>query len=401
MPKWSIIAAHEYQKVTRKRSFVLGTLALPLTIVGAMVLVIILMAVSADSRPLGYVDQAGVLSAVPAADMKESVELRAFADEALARAALEGGTIQAYYVLPPDYLSSRSAQLVYWDKPPVATVQSQFDDFVRANVTAALPNDVARRVREGAEITARSADGRQEISADGVVDLILPFVIGMFFIMVVLGTGTDLMSTVTDEKENRTIEVLASSVTPGQLIGGKSLGLMAVALTQIAILALTLVLVVIVGAQFLEPLRAVRLPWSLLATVTIFFLPTFALIAGMMITVGSIVNETRQGQQIAGALSMLFTIPFFFVIVFFTAPNSTLATLLTLFPTTAFLTIIMRWSMTTIPVWQMIVAWLLVTGSAVCMVWLASRLFRMGMLRYGQRLDMRSALRGLRSRQVG
>ena len=94
----------------------------------------------------------------------------------------------------------------------------------------------------------------------------------------------------------------------------------------------------------------------------VFFVPTFALIAGMMIAVGSMVTETRQGQQIAGALNMLFTLPFFFIVVFFSAPNSPLATALTIFPTTAFLTIALRWSMTTIPMWEMIVSWVLVIG---------------------------------------
>jgi ABC-2 type transport system permease protein len=131
-------------------------------------------------------------------------------------------------------------------------------------------------------------------------------------------------------------------------------------------------------------------------TLALFFLPTFALIAGMMIAVGSVVTDTRQGQQISGALSMLFTLPFFFMIVFFTAPNSTIATMLTIFPTTSFLTIALRWSMTTIPLWQMIVGWVLTTASALFMVWVAARTFRLGMLNYGQRLDARSVLRALR-----
>ena len=120
-----------------------------------------------------------------------------------------------------------------------------------------------------------------------------------------------------------------------------------------------------------------------------------------MIAVGSMVTETRQGQQIAGALNMLFTLPFFFVVVFFSAPNSPLATILTIFPTTSFLTIALRWSMTTIPLWEMIVGWVLVTVSAIFMVWAASRIFRVGMLRYGQRLDLKSMLRAVRTGAEG
>jgi ABC-2 type transport system permease protein len=219
----------------------------------------------------------------------------------------------------------------------------------------------------------------------------------LFFSIVVLSSGTYMLEAVADEKENRTIEVMTTSLTPGQLIGGKAAGLMAVALTQIGILALTIVLALFVGAQFIEALRAIRIPWSMFITLALFFVPTFALIAGMMITIGSMVTETRQGQQIAGALNMLFTLPFFFIIVFFSAPNSTLATILTIFPTTSFLTIALRWSMTTIPMWELIVGWILVVASAITMIWVASRVFRLGMLSYGQRLDMKTVLRAVRT----
>jgi ABC-2 type transport system permease protein len=181
------------------------------------------------------------------------------------------------------------------------------------------------------------------------------------------------------------------------LIGGKALGLMAVALTQIGILVITIAVSLIVGAQFVEEFRAISIPWSMFLTLLVFFVPTYALIAGMMIAVGSMVTETRQGQQIAGALSMLFTLPLFFFAVFISAPNSPLATILTLFPTTSFLTVALRWGMTTIPLWEMIVGWVLVTISAIFMVWAASRIFRLGMLRYGQRLDLKSVLHAVRT----
>jgi ABC-2 type transport system permease protein len=135
----------------------------------------------------------------------------------------------------------------------------------------------------------------------------------------------------------------------------------------------------------------------MLLTLAVFFVPTYALIAGMMIVIGSMVTETRQGQQIAGALNMLFTLPFFFIVLFFTAPNSPLATILTIFPTTAFLTIALRWSMTTIPMWEMMMGWVLVVASAIFAVWAASRIFRVGMLRFGQRLDVKSMLRAVRT----
>jgi ABC-2 type transport system permease protein len=69
---------------------------------------------------------------------------------------------------------------------------------------------------------------------------------------------------------------------------------------------------------------------------------------------------------------------------------------LTLFPTTSFTTITLRWGVASIPEWQLIVSWLLLTASAGLMVWAAARIFRVGMLRYGQRLNLRGMLHAVR-----
>ncbi len=406
MRKLWVVAKHEFLKITRKRSFLFGTLAMPLFFVAIMVLIVVVIVAGENQNPIGYVDPAGILSKVPSLppgkdDGPNPVKLLPFADEAQARAALEKGTIQAYYVLSADYLTSHQVQMFYWDKEPSSQAQRRFDNLVRANLSTSLPVAVAERAQEGINLTARSADGRQEVSGQSIINLFVPFFIGLFFTIVVLSSGSYLLEAVTDEKESRTIEVMATSMTPGQLIGGKAIGLMAVALTQIAILAITIAVSLIVSAQFIEEVRAITIPWSMFLTVAVFFVPTYALIAGMMIAIGSMVSETRQGQQIAGALNMLFTLPFFVVVVFFTAPNSPLATILTIFPTTAFLTVTLRWSMTTIPLWEMIAGWVLVAASAVVAVWAASRIFRIGMLRYGQRLDVKSMLRAVRTGTEG
>jgi len=370
--------------------------------VGIMALVIVVLIAGEDQKPIGYVDEAGLLTKVTSLppsddDGPNPVAFVAFADDALARAALEKREIQAYYVLPVDYLTSHDVQLIYWDEMPRGPAQRRFDNLVRVNLSTSLSPAVAERAQRGINLTARSADGRQEVGGESFINILVPFFIGLFFSIVVISSGSYLMEAVSDEKENRTIEVMATSLTPGQMIGGKAIGLMAVALTQIAILGVTIAVSLIIGAQFIEALRAIVMPWSMFLTLAIFFVPTYALISGMMIAVGSMVTETRQGQQIAGAISMLFTLPFFFMIVFFSAPNSPLATILTIFPTTSFLTIALRWSMTTIPLWEMIVGWVLVTVSAIFMVWAAARIFRLGMLQFGQRLDVKSVLRALRT----
>jgi len=402
MRKLLIIAKHEYSKIARKRSFVLGTLAMPVFFVAIMVLSVLFTVSGTDRRPLGYVDQSGVLTnAVTPAETargEKLIELRGFADEAAARAALTAAEIQGFYVLPADYLSTHEVKLMYSDKIPADTLQRDFNYFMRVNLAAQLPPAVQTRAIEGTEVVARSADGRQEISGGGFFNFVLPFFVGFFFIITVMGAGGYLLQAVTDEKENRTVEIMATSVTPEQLIGGKAIGLIGVALTQIAILIVVVVAGISLGARFIDFLREVSVPWSLLLTIVVYFVPSFALIAGMMIAIGASVTELQQGQQLVGVLNMLFTLPYFFVIVFFTAPNSTLATILTLFPTTSFTTITLRWGVASIPEWEMIVSWLLLVASSGLMVWAAARVFRVGMLRYGQRLDVKGMLQAVRAK---
>jgi ABC-2 type transport system permease protein len=401
MRKAWIVARHEYLKMVRRRSFLIGTLGVPLLIAIVMAISISVSLGGRDGRALGYVDRAGVLAAAvrpPGEESARAVTLRAYPDEASARDALDSGEIQAFYVLPAGYLASGEMALYYQEEPPGDAVVGQFDDFVRANLVANRPEAVRQRAVEGPTITVRSADGRRQINSKDFMAFILPFAAGLFFMIAVMASAGYLLQAVTTEKENRTMEVMITSATPEQVIGGKAVGLMAVSLTQIGIWVLAVVVGLVIGAQFLAALRAVRVPWASLGIAALYFFPAYGLVAGLMTAIGSAVTETRQGQQISGIINLLFSMPFFFVALILANPNSPVVVFLTLFPTTAFITIIMRWSLTVVPLWQMIISWVLLVASAGLSVWAAARVLRVGMLRYGQRLDLRAAWRAIRSR---
>ncbi len=331
----------------------------------------------------------------PSLEGSRAVELRPFDDPVSAEMALEAGQIQAYYLLPEDYLQSGQLRLTYWEDAPADPVREQFDDFLRANLAAGLPADARRRAIEGPSITVHSADGRREINSRNWTAFVLPIVASFFFGMAVMTSGGYLLQAVTTEKENRTMELMITSLTPEQLVGGKALGLMSVSLTQIGIWALAIVIGLIVGAQYLTALRQASVPWGMLGIAVLYFLPSYALVAGIMIAIGSVVTETQQGQQIAGLINLLFFAPFFLLVLVIANPDNPVLVALSLFPTTAFLTITMRWSLAVVPLWQMILSWVLLVASAAGSLWASARVLRAGMLRYGQRLDLRGILHAL------
>ena len=396
MRNFWLMAAHEYGRMVKRRSFLLSTLGIPLLLILVMGGTIFLQLRSQSDLPLGYVDNASVLDT--AVDRPEdTLDIIAFNDADTARAALEAGDIQGYFVIPANYpQSSAPLDFIYESEFPGNQVVDDFDAFVRANLLADLSPTAQAALVEGANFTLRNADGSREMNRGNWLNIVIPFVAAFFFFFAVMTSNGYLLQVVTDEKENRTIEIMITSMTPEQLIGGKALGLLAVSLTQIAIWGGTVVVGLIVAARFFPMLANVSVPWSYLLLVLAFFLPAFALIAGIMTAIGGAVTEMQQGQQIGGVLNLLFVAPFFFVAVFMTNPSGPLATFMTLFPTTSFLTVALRWGLSSIPLWQIVVSWLLLVATAVFTVWASARIFRTGMLRYGQRLTLRSVVAALR-----
>jgi ABC-2 type transport system permease protein len=399
VPKLWLVARHEYGVAVRRRTFLLGTFGLPLAMAALIALAALVALGSQDRHPVGYVDQAGVLNSANGQPDAVTGGLRAYADEKSAQAALLAGDIQAFYVLPADYRASGRLSMRYGARPPQPAALEPFQSALRSALLVGQPADVRALVTRGPDLVLRTADGRREISQGNIMGLLLPFLAGAAVTIATLTSANYMIQAVATEKENRMVEVVTTSTTPLQLMGGKAFGLMGVALTQLGLWA------AIAGIGLLI-LRAAAPPWlhfhlsgGLLALTLCFFLPSYALVAGMMTAIGGAVTEVHQGQQIAGTLNLLFVLPFFFLPLLLADPNSPLAVALTLFPTTAFLTVTMRWAFTTVPAWQLALSWTLLVASALLAVWAAAHIFRVGMLRYGQSLGLRSLVGALWPRQ--
>lgn len=395
MAKLWLVARHAYTGAVRKRSFLLATLAIP----GLMAVIIGVTALIAtgreDQRPLGYVDQANLLAASqpPAGE----VTLAPFADETAARAALEAGALQGYYVLPPGYQDGQPPRLVYLTEAPSEDVLRAFDRLVRVALVSDLSPAVQDRLLNGVSVTLQSAVSGRSQEADDFLSFLIPLFAGLFYMFAVLSSAGYLLQAMTTEKENRTVEIMATSLSPLQLIAGKAVGLFGVAMTQLAVWAAAAVVALAVAAALTDLFQSVPIPWSLMGVVALYFVPSFALVAGIMIALGGVVSDLQQGQQIAGIVNLLFIAPFFVFVPILARPDGALAVAMTLFPTTAFLTVAMRWGVTDVPAWQIVAGLLGLVVCAAAALWMAARVFRLGMLRYGQRLDwpsIRAALRG-------
>lgn len=396
-----LVAQNEFRRTVLRRAFLLGTLAVPLGLAALVALTIVVETSGQDLRPVGYVDQAGGLAGgepVAWPDSAERAPIRAFPDEAAALEALEDEAIQAFFVFPSDYRQTLRTDLYYLEQPPSAEVWGQFDDFVRANLVADLPPEVQARLLAGPEVSVIDLASGRQFSEQGVINIVLPVAASFLFFITTLSASGYLLRVVADEKENRTMEVMLTSLTPLQLIGGKTLGLLGAVLTQVAIYGLASGLGLVIAGQYLPELRLVVVPWDYLGVMAVFFLPSFALLTASMVAIGGVMPDVQQGQQIVGLLNLAFMAPIFLITVLFENPSHPAVVFLTLFPTSAFLMVSLRWGLGVVPAWQLGLSWGLLAGATLLAAWAAARLFRIGMLSYGQPLSPKTIWAALRSR---
>lgn len=394
-----LVARHEYRRMVVRRGFLIATAAVPIGIAALLGITFLVVTMTQNNAPIGYVDQADVLDlglqeTLP--DPDDRVEIRSYPDQSAAQAALEGEEIQAYFVFPPSYPSTLAIDLYFAEDAPRNELWREFDDWVRANLAAELPPEKRTRLLEGSTIVVEDIDSGRVFREDQAVGFIVPLAVSFLFFFATMASAGYMLRVVTDEKENRTMEIMVTSITPNQLIFGKAAGLLSAALTQLAIYIAAAAVALTIGAARLAFLQQLSVPWSYVALMVVFFLPAYVLISGMMIAIGGMVTEFQQGQQAAGLLNLLFVVPLFVLPLILENPGHWAVSLLTYFPTTSLLTVGLRWNLGGLELWQVAISWLIVAGSAVLMLWAAARVFRVGMLRYGKQLSLSGALSAVR-----
>ncbi len=419
MSKLLKVAQYEYKKHVFQRRFLLATLSMPFLIALMIGTGALIDSTSKGDAPIGYVDHAGLLENPLPAPQRGStpnnptvdklLPLIAYETEEAAHAALEAKQIQAYYVVTGDYFETNRVELVYFE-PPGGNVTSQFWDFMQINRLNDLPPDVASRAVADSNLIVRwpedSPGGAREFSQETFMNTFLPLIVGIAFVILLMFSSGYLMSAVVEERESRTMEVLVTSLSPNQLIAGKVLGIIAVTLTQLAAWVVLTVLAFLIGGSYLDIslLQNLSMDMGFVINMALIALPSFVMVAAFMTAVGATVAEAQEAQQVSGLFMLPLMAPLWVAAAILENPNSPLAIGLSLFPLTAVTTFSLRLAFLPVPTWQLVASVALTTLCALGALWLAGRAFRLGMLRYGQRLNWRELFprrRALAQRMAG
>ena len=271
-------------------------------------------------------------------------------------------------------------------------VREVLDEIVNARVVEqrSIPKDAAGILSRRARIESTNplAKGEGGTTAAALAPLIFAFL--LFFSIV--GISQALITSTLEEKGNRVIEVLLSSVSPLELMAGKILGICLVGLTLVSIWA--------IGggtALVLQGLGSL-VDAGQIGLFLVYYALGFFLIASLMVAVGSACNTLKEAQNLLAPVMVLLSLPLMLWIVIMREPNGTLATVLSFVPPfTPFLMMMRVASLPPPPAWQVPVSIMTLAFATYLAVRFAARVFRVGILLYGKPPSLRELFRWMRA----
>lgn len=248
------------------------------------------------------------------------------------------------------------------------------------------------RVTEG-HVTAES----------GEQTFLLAYFIDMLMYFALLFYGIQVSSAVMEEKTNRIVEVLVSSLRPFELLMGKVVGVGAAGLLQMGIWLGTGLFVSTIlsrpGPTGAAP-AGFQLPEvsaALVAVILVCFLLGFFFYASIYAAIGSMCNTQQEAQQTATPVTMLIVAGMILMFGLVNDPNSTLARVVTFIPFFTALVLPVRYALTPLPLPEVLGGMLVLALSILGVVWLAGRIYRVGILSYGKKPSLAELWRWVRT----
>ena len=434
MNKLRLIIAREYMSIVGRKSFIIMTLGMPLLfllIAAVPVGLAYLNDKGSDVQQIAVIDETGkYAAALHSDDMYSFVALkgdtvtdaREFYDKA-------NGSIGAVVIIPRN-VDSTGVINVYSEgtitPALVSMIRNTLADTIQSAHLAAMgiPNLQEMVDKAHIDVDVRSIKwseaGEQESSTDAAMGLgfLLSFITYMFVLMY----GAMIMNSVIEEKTNRIVEVVVSSCRPFQLMLGKIIGVGLVGLTQMAIWIVLLGIVGTVAGSmfgiggmstgtvppeamaaaqdsgFMQDIMKQILSINYLPIIlnfVLYFIGGYLLYSALFAGLGSAVDQASDASQFTTPVILIMLIAFYAGIACAENPMGPMAVWCSIIPFTSPVVMMVRLPFG-VPTWQLVLSIVLLFGTALLITWLAARIYRRGILHYGQKASFKDLFKWIK-----
>ena len=434
MNKLGLIIAREYMSIVGRKSFILMTLGMPLLFILIMAVPIGLAWLNdkgSDTQQIAVIDETGrYAAALKSDDMYNFVAIkgdtvtnaREFYDKA-------NGSLDAIIIIPRDVDSTGVVNIFSEGTITpalVSNVRSILADTIESAHLAAMgiPNIQEMVDKAHVDVDVRSikwseAGGEQESSTD--IAMGLGLMLSIITYMFVLMYGAMIMNSVIEEKTNRIVEVVVSSCRPFQLMLGKIIGVGLVGLTQMAIWIVLLAIVGTIAGSTLG-VNAMSSPDAIAAAGTavdsdtmngfmrevmsinympivlnfiLYFIGGYLLYSSLFAGLGSAVDQASDSSQFTTPVILIMLIAFYAGMACMENPSGPTAVWCSIIPFTSPVVMMIRLPFG-VPFWQLALSLALLFGTALAITWLAARIYRRGILHYGQKASFKDLFKWMK-----
>ncbi|MEM4261158.1 MAG: ABC transporter permease [Candidatus Woesearchaeota archaeon] len=415
--KIGTIIKHEYLTKVKSKGFIIGTILGPIFLIAVIFIPILITyaTVGTSERKILIIDNGtGIGKEIVNRDPTKFE----ITDEPLdsLKSKLTRKAIDGYFVLDSNVIAKAELDIFLREGGGVGT-ETTIDNIkpllkyyktISVLDKTSLDSTSKKAIFQDFKFNKITPTIQGEKRYDGSAFAGLGYLLGFAIYMMVLMYGTTVMRGVIEEKANRIIEVIASSAKPYEIMMGKVIGIGLVGLTQIIVWTAFVIIIMFFGGAILKdiiPASAMksmstqdmsfvsfvfpsmtteRLLLIILCFI-FYFLSGYFIYSSIFAAIGSAVDQESDAQQLQFPVMIPIILPILLLPAVMNNPESTLSTILSLFPFFTPILMTVRVAATDVPILEIILSFILLIGTFVLCVWFASKIYRVGILMYGKK----------------
>jgi ABC-2 type transport system permease protein len=405
-----LIAKREYLERVRTKAFLISTILIPVLMGGGIVGSIVSGSRAKSTSHITIVSEDQQLATDLQAELQSGKDSRMTVDvispgNSATRAALDAmladKQIDGYLWITPAANPGERPSFSF-------TPRSAADISTKGVVSSALRTVLMRERLAHQGMVASDVDSLMQPvkvdttqagkNADTTSSFVAIYVLFFLMYMVILLYGMNVARSIIEEKTSRVFEVLLATIKPEEMMAGKVIGVGSVGLTQVAVWLLTAVILTsssIVGALAGGNVHVSLNPMQIIFFV-VYFLLGYLLYSSIAAALGAMVNSEQELQQLNMILVMPLAGCMFALAPVITNPNGPVARIISLIPFCTPLIMYLRISLATPPAWEIALSIALMMVTIYAILWVASRIYRVGILMYGKKPNLPEILRWLK-----
>ncbi len=421
MSNLSIVIGREYIQRVRRKSFIISTILMPVLMLGLMAVPALVAAFSGpEEKVVAVIDPDGQIAPLLAASSDKSLTfcpVSVSADSAKADQRYDAILDLGHgAVASPDHicLYTRGAASMQTESAISQAITQSIRGIRLASYRDQVPglDNIIAQIEPSIAMDTKRIDTEQEQSTSSVTAYIVGMVMSLMLYMFIMLYGQMVMTSIIEEKSNRVLEVVVSSVKPAQLMLGKILGIGAVAVTQIAIWFVliagfttfampSLSASLLNSTTDLDLLNAIHMLGdagfiiSLFGYLALFLVGGYLFYAAIYAAIGSAVDNIQDASQLQSLAMVPIILGLVFSMSVVSDPNSPMAVTMSMVPLTSPMVMMARLPFG-IPTIQSVASLAILFATMAAMVWFAAKIYRVGIFMYGKKPTVVQMLRWAR-----